>query len=256
MDDPWGESASPHLLPPEQFGNRPRELARLGSWPVVIGAILATQFLAAFVALPLLMLFPRAAGTGTLSNPYSFFLLVLVGDLALVGFVYILLVSRGVSSWSDMGLAGGNKAGAIVHGIFYGVLFILISGGIGIMLQLLGVNSNQASQYPLQQAGTGGRIAIWLAGVVLAPVSEEIFFRGYVFRAMSARKGFIKGLIFSSCLFALVHLDVASFLPLAAGAAVLAIGYRRTGSLWTSIVAHALNNAFAFALLMLSKGGG
>jgi uncharacterized protein len=256
MDDPWGGSASPAAPPPEPFGSRLEELAHLGSWPVVIGAVLATQFLAAFVALPLLTFFPRAAGTGALSNPYSFFLLVLVGDLALVGFVYILLVSRGVSSWSDMGLTGGNKASAVVHGIFYGALFILVSGAIGILLQLLGVSSNQASQYPLQQAGTAGRVTIWLAGVVLAPVSEEIFFRGYVFRAMSARKGFIRGLVFSSCLFALVHLDVASFLPLAAGAVVLAIGYRRTGSLWTSIVAHALNNAFAFALLMLAKGGG
>jgi membrane protease YdiL (CAAX protease family) len=90
---------------------------------------------------------------------------------------------------------------------------------------------------------------------VLAPVAEEIFFRGYIFRAMSARKGLARGLAYSSVLFGLVHLNMAAFLPLAVGAVVLALGFRRTGSLWTPIVAHALNNAFAFALLTFTAGG-
>jgi membrane protease YdiL (CAAX protease family) len=89
---------------------------------------------------------------------------------------------------------------------------------------------------------------------VLAPLAEEIFFRGYVFRAMSARKGYARGLVYSSMLFGLVHFNLAAFLPLTVGAVLLAVSYRRSGSLWTPIVAHALNNAFAFTLLTFFPG--
>lgn len=227
----------------------------MGSWPVVIAAVLFTQVLGAVLAVPLLALFSVGQGQGVLSSPYALFILVLIGDLGLVGIVWLLLVKPALSSPRDMGLVGRDALPAALRGLLWGVLFILVSGAVQLLLTLLGVASDQASQFPLQGSGTAGRVAIWVAGVVLAPVAEEIFFRGYVLRAMSARKGYARGLVYSSVVFGLVHFNLAAFLPLALGGMLLAVSYRRTGSLWTPIVAHSLNNAFAFAVLTFFAGG-
>ena len=251
METPAPEPA-PELDPQEL---RRQGLARVGSWPVVVAAVLVTQVLGAVLAVPLLALFPGGLSQGVLSSPYALFLLVLIGDLGFAGIVWLLLVRPGLSSLQDMGLVGRGALPAALRGLLWGMLFILASGAIQLLLTLFGVTSDQASQFPLQQSGTVGRLAIWVAGVVLAPIAEEIFFRGYVFRAMSARKGYARGLVYSSALFGLLHFNLAAFLPLAVGAMLLALSYRRTGSLWTPIVAHALNNAFAFAALTFFSGG-
>lgn len=227
----------------------------MGSWPVVVAAVLVTQVLGVVLAVPLLALFSVGQGRGVLSSPYALFMLVLIGDLGLVGIVWLLLVKPGLSSPRDMGLVGRGALPAALRGLLWGVLFILVSGAAQLLLTLLGVTSDQASQFPLQESGTAGRVAIWVAGVVLAPVAEEIFFRGYVFRAMSARKGYARGLVYSSVVFGLVHFNLAAFLPLASGGVLLAVSYRRAGSLWTPIVAHSLNNAFAFTVLTFFAGG-
>jgi membrane protease YdiL (CAAX protease family) len=221
---------------------------------VVVAAVLVTQVLGAVLAVPLLALFPGDLDQGALSSPYALFLLVLLGDLGFVGIVWLLLVRRGLSSPRDMGLVGRGALPAALRGLLWGILFIAVSGVIQLLLALLGVTSDQAAQFPLQESSTAGRVVVWIAGVVLAPLAEEIFFRGYVFRAMSARKGYARGLVYSSMLFGLVHFNLAAFLPLTVGAMLLAVSYRRSGSLWTPIVAHALNNAFAFTLLTFFPG--
>ena len=91
-----------------------------------------------------------------------------------------------------------------------------------------------------------------MAGVAFAPFAEEVFFRGYVYRAMSERKGVLRGVVYSSLLFGAIHWNLGAFLPITAGAVLLALSFRRTGHLLTPIVAHALNNAFAFALLLVT----
>jgi uncharacterized protein len=222
---------------------------------VVLASLVAAQIVGALFALPLVGILFRGEAGATLSNPYALFLVVLIGDLALVGIVWLLVVRRRVLTWGELGLARRGAPKAALRGVLWGILFIAVAGVIQFLLALLGVDSTQGSQFPLRESTEWGRIVIWAAGVVLAPVAEEIFFRGYMFRAMSARGGLARGLVFSSALFALVHFNVAAFLPLAVGAAVLALGFRRTGSLWTPIVAHALNNAFAFAILTLTARG-
>ena len=97
-------------------------------------------------------------------------------------------------------------------------------------------------------------MAIWIAGIILAPFTEEIFFRGFLFRAIAMRKGLLRGIVYSSVIFGIVHLNLPALLPITAGAALLAIAYHRSDNLWVPIIAHALNNLFAFLLLTLAVG--
>ena len=213
-------------------------------------------FLSAFVSVPVVraLVAPGAGSADQLAQePLAFFVFIALEDLAFLLVVYVALFRSGVSSLRDMGLSRPSL-GSLGRGLGWGVLFLLTAGALTVLLAAFGIQQDQAQQFPVEDAGRAGRFAVAFAGVVLAPFAEEVFFRGYVFRAMAARKGLARGLIYSSVLFGLIHLNLAAFLPISVGAVLLALAYHRSGDLWTAIVAHSVNNLFAFLVLFLGTG--
>lgn len=82
-------------------------------------------------------------------------------------------------------------------------------------------------------------LAVW------TPVTEEIFFRGFVFAGLASRLGIRGAMVGSAVVFSLFHMDLGVLIPIFITGLLLAWLYRRTGSLWPSIVAHAGQNALA-----------
>ncbi len=100
---------------------------------------------------------------------------------------------------------------------------------------------------------TGAGLALFiLVAVVMAPVFEEIVFRGFLFRGFANSWGWWWGALVSSTIFGLAHLHLDVFVPLAGLGFALAWIYRRTGSLWPCIVLHALFNTVAVTAWALS----
>jgi membrane protease YdiL (CAAX protease family) len=100
-----------------------------------------------------------------------------------------------------------------------------------------------------------GPVGLILAGVVvvmLAPVFEELFFRGFLYRALrsSLRPAFAAAIV--GVVFGLIHWAPGGAQgglvvpPLAALGFIFCIVYERTGSLYPVIAMHALNNAVAY----------
>lgn len=77
---------------------------------------------------------------------------------------------------------------------------------------------------------------------VLAPLNEELLFRGAIFRFCRQRFGRAPALLVSGILFGALHGNWASFVPLAVLGAALALAYERTGDIRVSIIAHGLFN--------------
>jgi membrane protease YdiL (CAAX protease family) len=103
-------------------------------------------------------------------------------------------------------------------------------------------------------------VVVAVAAVVLivglAAISEEMFFRGFVFSGLRSRMTVWPAAVISGLVFGLVHAPtgITTVIPLAVLGAVLAWLYDRTGSLWPSVIAHALNNALALAILSSDSG--
>lgn len=91
------------------------------------------------------------------------------------------------------------------------------------------------------------------AVLIVAPLVEEIFFRGFVFGGLVSRLGWAPAALLSGFLFGAVHGNTPEALPLIVPftfiGAAFAWGYYRTGSLWVSIAAHFLFNTISFTLL-------
>ena len=97
------------------------------------------------------------------------------------------------------------------------------------------------------------RVPIILLAVVIAPVAEELAFRGYLYAVIKRYLGAIPALVLSGILFALIHLNLPSFFPLLVLASVFALAYELSGSLLVPMTMHALFNAFSLILVLLGQ---
>lgn len=85
-----------------------------------------------------------------------------------------------------------------------------------------------------------------LAVVIMAPLAEEILFRGLLFGALEERCG--KWAILASAIaFAVAHFDPYYFIPLVALGSLFGWARWRSGTIWVSALMHMLNNAFAIS---------
>jgi membrane protease YdiL (CAAX protease family) len=91
--------------------------------------------------------------------------------------------------------------------------------------------------------------AIGLA-VVVAPVTEELIFRGYLYGVIKKYGGRLAGMLTSAVLFAAMHNNVPAILPLVVLAIGFTLAYELTGSLWTSITMHALFNLAPVVIIL------
>ena len=197
--------------------------------------------------------------------------ILLLGLVLVDGFMLLVLwyrLSRAQLRWSTVGLGTWprpsarvrTRAGkAVLFGLAIGVVALLGSAVLGAAFQRLGFDMNGQDRLliePLKRAPLGVVLAMVFAGTFVAPTVEELFFRGYVFRALAVRKGVFPAYGISAATFAFFHLSGGSdLLPLTPVLFVIGLllcfAYRRTGNLLADITAHAVNNGATFALALL-----
>jgi membrane protease YdiL (CAAX protease family) len=171
--------------------------------------------------------------------------LVMYGWQTLTAWFFSLRVAgRHLALW---GFTKPNKA------IFWTIPVALAGVYLVSFLHDLVVHPRQqdiVGEFPHSAAG----IALFvILAVVMAPVFEEIFFRGFLFRGFSSSWGWVAGACVSAAIFGLAHLQLDVFVPLFALGFGLAWVYKRTGSLWSSIAFHALFNGLSVLAWALTR---
>lgn len=142
-------------------------------------------------------------------------------------------------------------------------VFIGLIGAILMWLAVIIVGAIQAGFIGHQPTQTAVKLfenakpGIWLdvmavVAISLAPFVEEIIFRGFIFNALWKRLPFSLSALGSGLLFGVAHGQSGGIAPLAAGGIVLASVYARSGSLWSSMIAHGTFNGITLALLLMA----
>lgn len=114
-----------------------------------------------------------------------------------------------------------------------------------------------ATQTPMEQAVVTAfgqsppaqQLFIALTAVIAAPMLEEIFFRGYLYRVLKRYTGVWPAMIGVSLFFGTVHMSLVQCLPLAMFGFILNMAYENTGRLSLPIAMHAAFNAVGVALI-------
>jgi membrane protease YdiL (CAAX protease family) len=90
----------------------------------------------------------------------------------------------------------------------------------------------------------------WLlaGGVIVAPVVEEVFFRGFVFAGLRGRYGWKKAALISAALFAVIHVTPTAMIPIFILGLIFAYLYHRSNSIWPAVLMHISTNALALGL--------
>ncbi len=163
---------------------------------------------------------------------------------------------RGLDVRSNLQTAGLTRGRGIVLESLLGVagyvaLLPLLAVGFGLTLLLMQMSGESAS-HPIQETLGGDWPVLFVAfglGVIFAPVTEEILFRGSFLAGLSARIGWIASAFVTGILFAAIHPQGWVAIPVLGMIGVnLAIIRRWRGSLVGPIVAHALNNGTVLLL--------
>jgi membrane protease YdiL (CAAX protease family) len=98
-------------------------------------------------------------------------------------------------------------------------------------------------QFLAQNPSPEDRMLLIGTALVVAPVSEEFIFRGYLFGVLCRYTGKWWALLISAMIFAAIHAHIPSLAGLFALAVTLTLVYLGTGSLWAAILMHSLFNA-------------
>lgn len=94
-------------------------------------------------------------------------------------------------------------------------------------------------------------ILAFISLVVIAPVAEEVLFRGYLFGKLRKRLSLWLSILITSLLFAIVHFAWNVGIDVFVLSVVLCLLRVISGSLWPSIFLHMLKNGIAFYLLFV-----
>ena len=103
----------------------------------------------------------------------------------------------------------------------------------------------------LEQLFAGRKLGMVVTVTLAAPLGEELFFRGFALPAMARRWGPGVAIVVTGGLFALLHLDPIGFIGLWELGIVFGLLRWATGSIWPSVLAHAVNNGLAAGAFLL-----
>jgi membrane protease YdiL (CAAX protease family) len=101
--------------------------------------------------------------------------------------------------------------------------------------------------------GAGGLALTVLLAVVLAPIIEELLFRGWIYTALRARYSYVFVLLFTAGTFAVAHFERTGIYALVVFPVGLVLGWmrERTGSVFSTMAMHAIYNGSAVLTKLL-----
>jgi len=248
---PFLPPAVPVRTPPRGLEARPKATWR---WWEAIAVYVGAFFAGGIAALPVLEL----VGDDDLGAIVS----TIAAALVILG-VLVFWLRRAHPTWVEvLGVPrrwGPEVRAGIVFGIgLYPVVVFVVGLLLVVLFRFLSGESVQAPEQVSQDLPAIGTLATIVYAVVLAPIGEELFFRGVLFRSLRDRHGFLGGALGSGFAFGLIHyipgpaLDSLLLMSVMVFTGLgLAYIYERRGSILAPIAAHVTFNVIGLALIYL-----
>lgn len=227
------------------------------SIPEAISVFVLTYGLRLIIPLDQMVWFKYISELISPGNPLfgAIFWDMLIRGLLMLGLIALWLRIRRRLPWSDLGLRKGSSANWFWIGLRQGVLLFIGVTIISVLLVPLYPFEikPQAVTEIFSDASTWQQMLLIISMVsVLAPVSEELYFRGFLYPALKKRIGRIPAVIIANSFFGILHFDLLRFIPITLGGIWLTFLYERTGTIYTPIIAHAVWNGLMIGLVFLA----
>lgn len=219
------------------------------------------------IFLVILVIGPAVAIGLDARSPVASLISVLLTAAVYIGLVRLLVVGTGALDWRAMGLGPLRPVvfGELVWGALLALPVVVVTSLLAaILVTLVGVTPDS----PLPEPGnTAGLFINLIAASIIAPISEELFYRGFATTAWTRTMGPGRALVRGAVFFALIHVLTIGGTTFgdAAGRALVAFVTRlpvsvalgwvflRRRSLYASIGLHATFNGLLVILAELAS---
>jgi uncharacterized protein len=149
-----------------------------------------------------------------------------------------------------------KKAGEVIKMFFLGILSYFAAIPVIVIASLIyslifrheAQSVNPVFEYIRTAGDTLNIVLLFLVVGILAPIFEEILFRGILYTSLRRYMPAVSSTIIISLLFAFIHFDLGVLFQLFFLSAILTVVYERSGSLIPSIVLHCVWNSVVFVL--------
>lgn len=196
-----------------------------------------------------------AALLGIADTDFNEFILAFIFQAVvtvLLIWLFTIVVNR--ASWSDLGLRSSSCRTYVVYGLLAGAgILVLIMTASALLIRLQPNIPPQDFERILRSVHSpGGFLLMLLMGSVLAPLSEELLFRGMLYPAVRKYLGPMGGAVVAGLIFGISHTDLWRAIPLTIGGALLCYIYEKTGSILVSAAAHGTWNGIMTVIVYLN----
>ncbi|RJQ53697.1 MAG: CPBP family intramembrane metalloprotease [Actinobacteria bacterium] len=157
---------------------------------------------------------------------------------------------------SDFGVRGFNVPRAVGYSVGALVVLSLFTFAYTLIAGEAGLPTPPKTEVQILRwfgLGPGGFALAVLVAVIIAPLAEEMFFRGFVYAALRERIGITSAIGVSSLIFALYHGNLWLIIPIMFLGMGLAWLYETQHSLGPPLLFHALNNFLGIVLIYLKR---
>ncbi len=187
--------------------------------------------------------------------------LMLLQSLVPILLVHLLIVKRRGITWADLGFRPADPAWYRLS-LAAGLLCVPLVAGSRLLFEPLfgeGFENPQVALLSPDEFTWTGFLATLFVVAVLAPLIEEILFRGLLFPLLRRWMRFIFAALISGLCFALLHQIVPLIPAFLIMGIVLAAAREYSGSLWPPLIIHGLFNALnvitLYTVIALEGGG-
>lgn len=195
---------------------------------------------------------PDAAQTIEGLPPVASFIIQYLLQFVILFFpLWIFVVSKYSADLKDFAFQPVSWKSLLKTVVFCYIVYLIVSFAIVKVLTVFDLKlpgyEGQQSYIPLFGDNLLGLIVGFIFISTVAPFLEELLFRGFVYRVFTKTWAPWLGSLLTAILFALAHMQLQTFLPLVLLGLLLNYSYRKTGSVWTAMALHSLNNIIAFS---------
>lgn len=179
--------------------------------------------------------------------------LLALSEAVMIMTAWFFAVEKYQAPWAALGLRAFSAKKHIPMAL--GVVAVAIGFAIvyDVVVEALGIDVLLPPTQPSTYIDVDSSIIILFAliAILVAPVAEEIFFRGFVFGGLNRRFGFWPAVLISAVLFSLAHIELYKLIPIFFFGLLVAWLYYKTGSIWASALVHFINNSVAVGVAFL-----
>ena len=199
---------------------------------------------------------PTVITLGTPMNPGDVGANIIEAAFYLGGLAVLVPMLERIShrSLSQLGIRPLDKFSWVVVAVLLATMLLIQIIYQAILGAFHQQNHVQAGFEHFRVASPTAAILVLLTGALIAPIAEELFFRGLIFNALASRMPILVAAVISGVLFGLGHGDLVLFPALTLFGTLQAIFYRISGNLVVPIIVHAANNAIFLTLMILVPG--